>query len=330
MPKASVIMPVFNGDKYLKIAIESILNQTFCDFEFIIINDGSIDNTEKIILDFNDKRIRYVKNNMNMGIVYSLNKGIKIAQGEYIARMDADDICEKYRLEKQIKYLDAHKDIMVLGSAIKIFGKYSYEEIRRFNKDPEKLKVDLLFSSCLAHPSVMIRSVIFKEYEYNNEFCGVEDYELWWRISLKHKISNLDDVLLFYRVHENQITNNYTENDLNKLKTLLEMRLNDIGINIVESEINIFSDFLYDSNMLLNESNFNMVLNITKKINDINNIKHIFDKKYLGQNLFQVLYRKICYSNLNIALKKEMLKALCKAGFLGKSKSLFYEIFKKF
>ena len=116
MPKVSVLMSVYNGEKYLKEAIKSILGQSFKDFEFIIINDGSIDKTEKIIKVFNDKRIVLI-NQENIGLTKSLNNGLKLAQGDYIARMDADDVALSYRLEKQVKFLDSNPHIFLVGSS---------------------------------------------------------------------------------------------------------------------------------------------------------------------------------------------------------------------
>ena len=122
MPKISVVMPAYNAEKYIGEAIESILNQTFKDFEFIIINDGSVDHTKEIIREYNDPRIVLLENDKNRGIVLSLNKGLDAATGKYIARMDADDIALKNRFERQVEYLDEHKDIGVLGTGICTFG----------------------------------------------------------------------------------------------------------------------------------------------------------------------------------------------------------------
>ena len=126
-PLISVILPAYNADRYLTEAIKSILAQTYSNFELIILNDGSTDHTEQIILGFTDSRILYIDNHQNLGIVATLNKGLSVAQGEYIARMDADDISTAVRFEHQINYLETHPAVGVLGSAIQIIdrrGKY--------------------------------------------------------------------------------------------------------------------------------------------------------------------------------------------------------------
>ena len=125
MKKISVLMPAYNAEKYIGEAIESILNQTYKDFEFIIINDGSIDRTEDIILSYDDPRIIYLKNKENSGIVASLNNGLKQAKGQYVARMDADDISLPTRFEKQLQYMESNQHIFVLGTSLILFGENS-------------------------------------------------------------------------------------------------------------------------------------------------------------------------------------------------------------
>ena len=156
--RISIIMPAYNAEKYIREAIESILNQTYTDFEFIIINDGSTDKTKEIIKSYSDPRIVYMENEENSGIVVTLNKGLKCAQGEYIARMDSDDISLPDRFEKQIAYMDKHKDVGVLGTSIIIFGEGIKEQIYQFDSKYKKAKADLFFNSSLAHPTVMIQS----------------------------------------------------------------------------------------------------------------------------------------------------------------------------
>lgn len=150
MPKVSVVMPAYNAEKYIGESIKSILNQTFIDFEFIIINDGSRDRTKEIILSYSNDRIVYLENEINSGIVVTLNKGLEYATGEYIARMDADDIAVAERLEKQIEFMEENKDVGVLGTGICIFGEDVQEQARVFTTNPEQLKAELIFNSCIA------------------------------------------------------------------------------------------------------------------------------------------------------------------------------------
>ncbi len=131
-PKVTVLMPVYNAEKYLKTAIESILKQTFSDFELLIINDGSTDGSEEIIRSFNDKRIRLFNNEQNLGIIKTLNKGLNLAKGEYIIRMDADDISLPDRLELQVKYMEENPGIGISGTQARIFGDTKKFTIKNF------------------------------------------------------------------------------------------------------------------------------------------------------------------------------------------------------
>ena len=204
-PKISVLMPVYNAEKFLKEAIDSILNQTFKDFEFLIINDGSTDNSKKIILSYNDKRIRYFENNKNLGVAGTLNKGLRLARTELIARMDADDISLPNRFELQYKEMQRGKKIAVLASNYDVVdekGKFLYTE--RYAKSLEEIYYTLQFQDCLGHPTVMFRKHIildiFNGYDKNHES---EDYDLWLRISSKYKISKINTSLLKLRTSRN-------------------------------------------------------------------------------------------------------------------------------
>lgn len=206
--RVTVFMPVYNGGNYLSEAIESILNQTFKDFELLIINDGSTDNSEEIIKGYKDSRIKYVVNKKNMGIIKTLNKGLDLIQSEYIARMDADDISLPTRLEKQIDFMDKHRDIAVSGTSM--LNIYSDGKTKKgiVKNDPRQIKTMLLFTNALAHPTIIIRKKIIDEENltYNESHQAVEDYGLWVKMSFTNKLANLQEILLKYRVNEKGIT----------------------------------------------------------------------------------------------------------------------------
>lgn len=203
MPKISVIMPVYNAkEEYLREAIDSILSQTYNDFEFIIVNDGSTNNSEEVILSFKDKRIKYVKKE-NGGVASALNRGLDEANGEYIARMDSDDISLPERFEKQINFLEKHPDISILGTAFEIFGKENFTI-----SHIENPKILDFYQGCfVGHPTVMFRKFDFNKYDlkYNPDY-KCEDYELWSRAVKSLKIYNLPEVLFRYRSHTNNIS----------------------------------------------------------------------------------------------------------------------------
>src|SRR3989344_927550 len=154
-PSVSVLMSTYNGAVYLRQAINSILNQTFTDFEFIIVDDNSTDNSGEILRSYNDPRIRIIQNNKNIGLTKSLNKGLKEAQGKYIARMDADDVSLLDRLKEQYNFLEAHPTIALVGSWAESMDEYGIvTEIRKVPTDPETIRFELVLRNCFFHSSV--------------------------------------------------------------------------------------------------------------------------------------------------------------------------------
>jgi glycosyltransferase involved in cell wall biosynthesis len=200
VPKISVLMPAYNAEKYITEAIDSILAQTFADFEFIIINDGSTDRTAEIVRSYKDPRIVFVDNEKNQGLITVLNQGMDMARGEYIARMDADDISLPERFAKQIAFMDAHPDVGLLGTQLQIFGYRHWK-----SSYPEKIGIlDIHKINHINHPTVMLRKSVFDKYNlrYNHDYIACEDYELWSRVVRYTKVANLPDVLLKYRLHD--------------------------------------------------------------------------------------------------------------------------------
>jgi Glycosyltransferases involved in cell wall biogenesis len=198
-------MPVYNAEEYLKDAIDSILNQTFTDFEFLIINDGSTDKSKKIIEQYNDSRIRFLDYEENSGLARVRNKGITEAKAEYIAWLDADDISHPLRLEKQVKLLEKNPEIEICGTWVKtIGGKTSHKW--RYPTKPDFIRCRMIFDDPLATSSVMLRRKILTEQNqrFDLNYPPAEDYDLWERISNHHQIANVPKFLTFYRLHENQ------------------------------------------------------------------------------------------------------------------------------
>lgn len=197
MPQITVLMPVYNAEKFLKDAIESILNQTFIDFEFLIIDDGSTDSSPEIIRSYKDKRIRFTQNEMNLGITATLNKGIEMASCELIARMDSDDISYPQRLQKQYDYLQQHTDCALLSTWMRKFN--DIDDRKKFIRHkPEHCYFTLVFNTWIHHPAVMYKRSAVKDVGmYTNQYS--EDYNLWCKMSRKYKIHILPEVLLDYR-----------------------------------------------------------------------------------------------------------------------------------
>lgn len=200
-PKISVIMPVYNGEKYLKEAIESILNQTFKDFEFIIINDGSTDNSDKIINAYDDSRIKYLFQE-NKGLPATLNRGIEIATGYYIARMDQDDISHANRLHEEVNFLDQNPDIYLVGTWIDIIDDQSnHLSITKYPLTSNYIRRAMTYNNPFAHGSVMFRKKIVEKYNDNLKYA--EDYDLWSRIAPRYETANIPKILYQWRVNPN-------------------------------------------------------------------------------------------------------------------------------
>jgi len=235
----SVLMSVFNGERYLQASVASILEQTFRDFEFIIINDGSTDNTAEILASYNDPRIIIVNNEANIGLTKSLNKGLKLARGKYIARMDADDISLPKRVEKQVAFMDANPEIGVCGTWLEAFcGDKKY--IFSYPEHHDDIFAGLLFGGTIGHPTVMIRkeNILTLNEFYNEEFVCAQDAEYWARLgALGVKLANIGEVLLKYRIHESSVSKVHNQLQESVVAKVILLQLKRIGLDSVENEI---------------------------------------------------------------------------------------------
>ncbi len=200
----SVIMPVFNEEKYLHEAIDSILHQTFDRFEFIIIDDASTDNSLAVIQSYSDERIVLICNEQNIGNYPSRNKGLEIAVGKYICVMDADDVAYPQRLELQYQYLEACPDLWILGTGLD----FSIPGMKwTLPSSHEQLMIGLLQGNVSLHSSLMIRTDVMRKYGgYDEKYVYSSDYDLMSRFSLAGKVENLPEVLMMYRWHASQIS----------------------------------------------------------------------------------------------------------------------------
>lgn len=208
-PVVSVLMSVYGGKQYLGQAIQSVLDQTFKDFEFIIVDDGSRDESLKMIRSFQDPRIVLIENKVNQGLTKSLNVGIAKAKGKYIARMDADDISSANRLEKQVQFLEENQGIWAVGtSAVLIDNNGEKKTTAKMPSDQQILGYLMMFGNSLIHPSVMMRTEMIRKIGGYSENCMVaQDYDLWIRIlESGGQLANLEEELIKLRVHENSVS----------------------------------------------------------------------------------------------------------------------------
>ena len=316
MPKISVVMPAYNAEKYIGKSIDSILNQTYGDFEFIIINDGSKDSTKEIILSYSDNRIVYLENEMNSGIVVTLNKGLEYATVKYIARMDADDIAVAERLEKQIEFMEKNKNVGVLGTGICIFGEDVQEQARVFTTNPEQLKAELIFNSCIAHPTVMMRSNILKNngLSYDLEYAGAEDYNLWWKIAKVSQIATIPDLLVKYRIHSSQITKKKDEKYYKMMIKLMEERFSDIGFKSSDIEKKVFMKYCLGEYETFSQKDVEELVDCLVHLLRCNKLNKYFSQKKLIKIFELAIIYTLNNSRLSDVEKKQSYKYAVKVG----------------
>ncbi|MEE9409090.1 MAG: glycosyltransferase family 2 protein [Polaribacter sp.] len=273
IPLVSVLMPVYNSEDYVAEAIESILGQTYSNFEFLIVNDSSTDNSLEIISSYKDSRIRVLNMKQNSGISKTLNFGIGEAKGKYIARMDSDDKSFPERIKKQVEFLENNKNYILCGSNYKILNS-TYEVVLPENHS--LIKTTLLSNCCIAHPTVMCKTEAIKKnnLHYSKESEPAEDYHLWSFLISKGKFYNLQENLLEYRVHEKQISQSKKAKQdkmsfsvkINYIKSFYKDISND-EINILErllllnnkmksKDIKIFSDYILKMKKINVETSF--------------------------------------------------------------------------
>jgi glycosyltransferase involved in cell wall biosynthesis len=207
-PLVTVFIPVYNAELYLNETIDSILNQTFIDFELLAIDDGSTDRSLAILNSYDDPRIRIERNDKNKGRPYTRNRGVQLASGEYFAVLDADDLAEKNRLEIQVSYLNIHKSIAAVGSYATIISDSGKQlSTVEVPTDSKEIKRMIFHVNCFVHSSVMFRTkALINVGAYNLAYPQAQDYELFLRLCHKHELANIPIALVRYRIHSAQVS----------------------------------------------------------------------------------------------------------------------------
>ena len=310
----SVIMSNYNTDEeYLRVAIESVLNQTYDNFEFIIVDDCSTNNSVGVIESYSDKRIKLIKNKENMGLTKSLNVALKVARGEYIARMDADDICLPQRFEKQVLFLSQNPEYIVCGTAAEFVGvwqKYNSQKVI-YREIPEKdeYRIMLLFENNpnIVHISAMFNATIMRAYniEYNENYKYAQDYRMWVSCSEVAKCANLEDVLIQITVREGTISTSKKEEQEDCVIRIIQEQLDKLHICLDEESVAIHLGLL--------KQRKEYTLNIKKWIEMLisqNKIYNVYNQKILEKLLWEK-WSEITYfgliSDIKISDKIKMI-----------------------
>ena len=239
MIDVSVLMPVYKGEAHLKEAINSILNQSFTNFEFVILNDASPDNSEKIILSYNDPRIVYRKHEQNKGLIGALNSGLEICKGKYIARMDQDDIADLNRLQLQYDFMEKNPDYILLGTQSAIID--SNDKLQNPTTDKE-IRAKLVYTTAFVHPTVMLRKSMLDEnnLRYNEQYKHAEDYGFWIDLAAYGKMANLPEIGLYYRKHEGQYTVVFNESMSKMVEEIRSKYLKRNGVVLNKEDLILF------------------------------------------------------------------------------------------
>lgn len=288
-PEISVLMPMYNAEQYVLEAVNSILNQSFIDFEFIIIDDCSTDRTFEIVKNIEDDRIRLFRNDENLKISATLNKGLDLAKGKYLARMDADDISRPNRLEIQYQYLESNPHIDMCGGDIQCFGVYRFINARP--SEYSELKDYSLYGTSMCHPTFMAREKVYRTMRYNEAYAGAEDFLLFSDLMQEYIGVNIPQVLLDYRLSGNQ--SSFYLDDTNTLKTHTHQI--DLTFEIFKINLNrIYDASKYNGDIELMEDYF-----IGKKI--------LPDIAY---NAFSEYYSFIIQSNTKKVYSNDVIKMI--------------------
>lgn len=239
-PLVTVLMGVYNTSAYVRETIDSILQQTLTDFEFLIYNDGSTDDTAEVVRSYTDPRIQLVDNQTNRGVSPNMNEGIAKARGRYIARMDGDDIAEPERLARQVAYMEAHPEVGLCGSAVRYFG--SSSAVITLPLDNDTIQHTMWLHNSFFQPAVIIRTSVLREHNlgYNRQFDPAEDYKLWSDMCAVTKVHNLPEVLLNYRIHAHQISRRQSVKQQKSMAMIRREQMDRLHIRLLPAQERAF------------------------------------------------------------------------------------------
>ncbi len=308
-PLISVVLPVYNVENYIGEAIESILQQTIQDFEILIIDDCSTDNTLDVVRAYDDERIKIITKACNKGLIDSLNIGFELAKGKYIARMDGDDISNLKRFEKQLYILENNPDIKACGCWLQEFGISS--KIKKQNELHEEISANLLWNCSMTLGSVMMDSLWAKQFQFNELKKHVEDYDFWAKMHTKGRFYNIQEVLYHYRVHNSQVSHlHHTTQKLGDVDIKLEL-YSSLNYNQSTYPTIVLQKMLYGKETF-RPKELKIFLQFLGEIEFLNQSRKVFDSHFLAkvhQKYIQMYIQRIFFLNNEtwITKKQRML-----------------------
>ena len=304
MPRVTVLMPVYNVEKYVSEAINSILNQTFTDFELLILDDCSTDGTAEIIRSFSDPRVRYVKQKKNVGLADNLNTGIELSETEYLARMDGDDISVASCLEKQIRFLDAHPEVGVCGAGFRFFG--TKNDTIFFPEKNEEIKAEQLFGCGVIQPMLRRKILIDNNLRYKTSAFPAEDYRLWAEFLRVAQAHTLQEVLFHYRMHAGQISTEKRQLQIEKSNEARLLMLEWLSPDFSTEEKQYFIETFVPANITKQEK-WKVLKNFAQLIEQKNEKQKVFEPQALHARLQKHINDKAYYVAVKIFFPKKFL-----------------------
>ena len=303
-PLISVLLPVYNAELFIEEALQSVLSQTYTNFECIIIDDASTDKSVEIIKSFNDNRIILIEKEQNTGYTKNLNYGITVAKGKYIARMDADDISLPTRFEKQINQFESNPSLVVCGTIFQIIDS---DKIIYNPETHDAIKLAMLKDSAIGHPTAMIKSSVLKNnsINYDPTYEPAEDYNLWVKLLAHGEFYNIQEVLFLYRVHENQVSNvrkNLQRDSASKSRFKM---LSYFNVPLTTNQEKAYSN-LFSYTKKVDTEDLNMFLELQDAINSSN-------ASFMNKQAVRLLFRdfeKRAISQCFLSAKQYNLKLL--------------------
>lgn len=239
-PLVTVLMPVYNAEEFVGSAIRSITDQTYRNFELLIIDDGSTDGSAAVIQGIDDQRIVYVKNDTNLKLITTLNKGLNLAKGKYIARLDADDLAMETRLQEQVNFMEQNPQVGLSGTWYEAFG--SVNSIGRNPTTDAEIRYMSFYQCPIIHPSTIFRTSVIKDnhLSYNLDFPHAEDYELWGRFSEVSELANIPKVLFRYRLHNNNISKRENQTQKSNSYRIRKRLFQNVQVSVSDNDLDLF------------------------------------------------------------------------------------------
>ncbi|MBD8389978.1 glycosyltransferase [Dysgonomonas sp. BGC7] len=306
-PLVSVLMPCYNVEQYVRESLYSILNQTYSNLEVIAINDCSSDSTGEILHSIaqTDNRVKVVDNEQNLKLIKTLNKGISLCNGAYIARMDADDISLPTRIEKEVCFLEQHTDHDIVSSLFLAFRSENLNK-KSLHQSPLldlELRAYMLFKSGICHPAVMIRKRVFTELglSFEREYLHVEDYALWSEAIYKTKIANIGEPLLLYRIHKQQVSSLYEDIQTENKKKVFKIHCSQLGLPLDDEFLDIYTSVAEAVPLLSSFKYLDKCEEFMLRLIEINRNKHFCDASYL-ERMLSIHWLRLC-ANSRLGLK---------------------------